>query len=256
MSDDGVTPPDDRPRRWAGPVGWLTLLAAGWALYELTHSPALASVLICCKFGWEDVRAAGWLARRDPQRWRRWACLALYLSWGVWKTAAVALLMGVGFGLVAQKNAALAVNGAAVLAWAGVLLTFFGGMVLSGALTTVAIACAWAGGVRLWLDRGVHRARRHDFWPPTPFCFDHTNRLPMLLVPGILLMIVVAVSLLFVFAWRELALGGFVLAVFSPVVVLVGREFVIHRVGAETPEECWPEEWDPKLPWRQDPPLQ
>ncbi|MFO0930827.1 MAG: hypothetical protein U0736_27975 [Gemmataceae bacterium] len=123
---------------------------------------------------------------------------------------------------------------------------------------TIAVACAWRGGVRLWVDSGVHRARRHDFWPPTPFCLGRPNRLPVLLVPGILLTIAAAMALLLLFAreGRQLAIGGFVLSVFAPVVIVVGREFLIHRVGAETPEECWPEEWDPELRWRQTPPLQ
>ncbi|MFO0930828.1 MAG: hypothetical protein U0736_27980 [Gemmataceae bacterium] len=121
---------DESPRRWAAPVSWLTLVAAGWALYELTHSPALATVLICCKFGWEDVRA-GWLWRRPVLAAA--ACVALYLAWGVWKTAVIAFLMGVGFGIVAQQQPKLAFNGPAFVAWVGVLLTFLGGMVLSAA---------------------------------------------------------------------------------------------------------------------------
>ena len=90
MVDDAIPSVDESPRRWATPVSWLTLLAGGWALFELTHSPALASVLICCRFGWEDVRAAGWLWRCDPIPWRRGACVALYLAWGVWKMAVIA----------------------------------------------------------------------------------------------------------------------------------------------------------------------
>ena len=70
----------------------MTLLVVACVLYELTQSPAIGSVLVCAKFGWDDLLTARWLWRSDPLPRRRDACFWIYLAWGFWKTAIVAFL--------------------------------------------------------------------------------------------------------------------------------------------------------------------
>ena len=82
---------------------WLALVLIGCVIYELTQSPALGSVLVCLKFGWDDFLTARWLWRRDADRWRRASLFWLYLAWGLWKTAIVAFLMSLAFALVARQ---------------------------------------------------------------------------------------------------------------------------------------------------------
>src|SRR5215469_8220575 len=69
---------------------WLLLLMAAWLIYELTARPALAIVVCCLKFGWEEFRTALWLRRSDRQRGRAWACYFLYLGFGLWRVAGIA----------------------------------------------------------------------------------------------------------------------------------------------------------------------
>src|SRR5262249_54730089 len=95
MDDFGEdrVPHEDRSARWESPITWSALIVAGWALYELTTQPLLASFVICLKFGWEDFRTAFWLRRVDPCRPRAKACFALYIASGLWKTAIAASAM-------------------------------------------------------------------------------------------------------------------------------------------------------------------
>jgi hypothetical protein len=92
--------PDDsggEPPRWRRPFTWVTLVAIGWVLYELTARPALGSVAVCIKFGWEDFRTALWLRRRDPYLLRGRACFWLHLASGLFRIASVAGLMSIAF---------------------------------------------------------------------------------------------------------------------------------------------------------------
>src|SRR5262245_52620535 len=104
MSDDALHPRDSSAPRWRWPIGWLGLLAFAWLVYEVTHSPAIASIFICLKFGWEDFQAARWLSKNDPVRPRGSSLFYLYLAWGLWKTAIVAFFMSIGFALVTPPN--------------------------------------------------------------------------------------------------------------------------------------------------------
>jgi hypothetical protein len=236
--------------RWTWPFTWLGLLALAWLIIELTHQPALGAIAVCLKFGWEDFRAARWLWRHDGDRWRRCSTFYLYLAWGLWKTALVAFFMSLGFAFVAPANLPVAAPAPAVLlAFLGTFLTTLAGFALSAMMTGLAVACAWRGGVRLWLDSAVHRARRLDCWPPAPCCEGRRNRLGHLLLTalglGFLFVLVVLLSA---------AVGGvasvllcFVLSITAPVAMLLCRELISHKVWAESPYECWdelPEEED------------
>ncbi|MFO0930829.1 MAG: hypothetical protein U0736_27985 [Gemmataceae bacterium] len=239
MTDDAIPSVDESPRRWAAPVSWLTLVAAGWALYELTHSPALASVLICCKFGWDDVRTAGWLVARPASVARDLPASCIRPRVG--KAAATAFAMSVAFQAALPPNVAPAAPGPAGNAWLGVMATFLYGLALSALLAVVAVGCAWLGGVRLWLGGGVHRARRYNFWPPTLFCLDRPNRLFLLLLPVIAVGLMagsIAVAVLAANHAGE-AVGVIAMAILAPILFFLGRR-LLGRIQAATAEECWP----------------
>jgi hypothetical protein len=254
--------------RWRLPFTWMGLLAVAWVVYELTHQPALGAIAICLKFGWEDFHTAYWLAWHDASRWRRWSTFWLYVAWGLWKTAVVAFLMSFAFAAFGPRKAAPGVP-QVVLVFLGTFLTTLTGFALSTLLTAVAVLCAWWGGVRLWLDSAVHRARRLDCWPPAPFCEGRTNRLGSLLLTGLGLGFLFV--LLILLAAAPGGAGGFAICFFlsitAPVMMLVARELISRQVWAESPYECWHEPWweeeaersslldtqDPALPSPPDP---
>jgi hypothetical protein len=237
MTDEAPTLDEGRPRRrWRLPFTWLGLLALGWVLYETTHQPALAAVALCLKFGWEDFAVARWLYKVDPDLRRARACSWLYFAWGLWKTAAVAFLMSVGFAVVAPRVApAPAAGPAAVLAFVGTFLTTLIAFGVSSVATGFAVALAWAGGQRLWLDSAVHHARSLQHWPPSLLCQGRRNRFGSLLLTSLGLWSVIAIVVLL----AVIPGLGCLLSVAAPVVLVLTREAVSRRVRATTPEECW-----------------
>jgi hypothetical protein len=252
MPDEAVAPPS----RWRLPFTWLGLLALAWLLFELTHNLALGAIAVCLKFGWEDFSTARWLWRNDPDRWRRRGTFWLYLSWGLWKTAIVAFLMSLGFALVATRQAFVVAPGmpAPLRAFLSTLLTTLAGLGLSAMTTVLAVLCAWCGGARLWLDSAVHRARRLDYWPPAPLCEGRTNRLSHVLLTALgLSLFVTLMSLVIAMPfWAGGVVVSFVLTISAPVTVLLFRDLILSKVGADSPYESWPEGWDEEEePWRE-----
>jgi hypothetical protein len=237
MTDEAPTPSEERPRRrWRLPFTWLGLLALGWVLYETTHQPALAAVALCLKFGWEDFAAARWLYRVDPDVRRARACCWLYFAWGLWKTAAVAFLMSVGFALAVPRGGpAPAGPAAALLAFLGTFLTTIVALAVSSVSTGCAVMLGWVGGQRLWLDSAVHHARTLECWPPSVLCEGRRNRFDVLLITSLAVWFMVAVVVLLVVVPGV----GFLLSVTSPVALLLAREVVSRQVRATTPQECW-----------------
>ncbi|MFO0840985.1 MAG: hypothetical protein U0797_01120 [Gemmataceae bacterium] len=250
MSDDALEQPDSPRRPWRLPFGWLTLFALAWVVYELTHSPAWASALICLKFGWEDFLTAQWIWRNDPVAARRRSLGWLYNAWGAWKTAAVAFLMSVAFASVTPQRPMPQAIPQALLAFLGAFFTSLVAIGMATLATAVAVLLAWLGGVRLWLDTGVHRARRFNFWPPTPFCEGRANRLGTLVVTALgLFTFLGLLGILSVTPpGRRGAVFGLFLAVGAPIAIGLARELILAKVRAEYPDECWPEEWDHPLP--------
>jgi hypothetical protein len=244
MSEDVFAQSPPSRRRWRLPFGWLGLVLLGCVVYELTQSPALGSVLVCLKFGWEDFLTARWLWRLDEHRWRRAALFWLYLAWGLWKTAIVAFFLSTAFALVARQAAPAAIPDA-LRAFAGTFLLTLLCFGLSTLMTFLSFFCAWRGGVRLWLDSAAHRARRLGEWPPTPWCEGRANRLGQLVLTSLALGLLALIMLLLLVAVP----GGPVARVISiaatvcaPVALVVSREVVVRHLWAYRPRQCWPEE--------------
>src|SRR5947209_11737499 len=159
------TPEADQPRQQL-----LTLpliLAVGWLIYEITAQPGLAAMAMCLKFGWEDIRTAGWLARHDPDRRRGRACYWLYLGSGLWKVAMTSLAMIffiMALVAILQPRGQQARQLLPMVAGAGMTLVL--GFGFSALACFVALVVAWKHRVRLWLNGAVARARLRDEWPP------------------------------------------------------------------------------------------
>ncbi|MFO0877828.1 MAG: hypothetical protein U0840_10780 [Gemmataceae bacterium] len=247
MNNDTLAPPAPERAASPWPFGWLGLFALGWVVYELTHSPGVASVLICLKFGWEDFQTGWWLWRQDDHPGRRRSLVSLYLGWGLWKTAAVAFLMSVAYAMITPRELAQPAAPQSLIAFVGTFVASLASFIISAVLTLSAVVGAWRGGHRLWLDRAVHRARRHDVFPPTPFCLGRSNSLALPLITALcFLALFLVVTMLVVAQLTPItAFVGFTLAIFIPVMVVVLREMITSQVWAETPEECWPEGWEP-----------
>jgi hypothetical protein len=253
MQDEAVT----RESRWRLPFTWLGLVALAWLLYELTREPALGAVAVCLKFGWEDFLTARWLWRNDPELWRRRATFWLYLSWGLWKTAVVAFLMSIGFAFVATRLGVPAAPAMppALVGFLGTIITTLASFGLSTLTTLLAVLCAWRGGAWLWLDSAVHRARRLDVWPPSPLCEGRTNRLSQLIMSALGLSMFVVLILLLATGpiWGVSFILCFALSITAPVTLLLFRDLVLDNVSADSPEECWPDEWEEhEEPWQED----
>jgi hypothetical protein len=184
MASDALELGERRATAGRGRFLWPALLLVGWLLYELTERPALAVITICLKFGWEDFRTALWLWRRDPRRGRGWACAFLYVSSGLWKTTATALLLlcayiialAVAEGLRAQPGQPINLE----VELMSTFLTGTVGAVLAILTTCLAVELALCCKAKLWLNRQVHWARREDHWPPPDGPALQVNRIGVL----------------------------------------------------------------------------
>jgi hypothetical protein len=257
MNEEPFDPWADPPRReWRFPFTWLGLLAICFILYELTHQPALASVAICLKFGWEDFLAARWLYRTDTNRARAYCCGMLYMAWGFWKTGLVAMAMSIGFLIVELRRDFQ--GGKEPLAlfatfWT-TLLAFFWAWLLTGA----AARYARRASLLLWLDRAVHRARRHDVWPPSLLCEGRTNRLGQLAIPFVMItgvmfgmlfcgVFVGLIALINNIAGQPGAIKVVVVWVFlglvalGVILMLQASVLLFGGFRAKSPYDCWPE---------------
>lgn len=246
VGDSGVS-----PRRWA-PITWLTILAIGWVLYELTAQPALGSVAVCVKFGWDDFLTALWLRRRDPHPYRGRTCFWLYLAGGLWNTAVVAGIMLSAFAIVgANRPNRAAPPGVDPLLesviWTG--MTTLVGLSCSALAFAYAAVLAWRGGFKLWLSRGTHLARRRNAWPPAKRDDLSVNRaafmvIATLFVLGIPLILVILLGVVLL----TVGVAGIMwLPVLTmPVLVIAGSMALLYCVDvikrhvlAQHPQQCW-----------------
>lgn len=239
-----------------GALGWFAVLAVGWVLYELTTRPAVGVIAVCTKFGWEDFLAAVWLARRDPWRGRGRACFWLYLASGLCKAAGTAFLMLLGFAIIQPAppgggRAAAQVREAVLEAVAGAGLTNAFGLIAAAIALTFALYLARRHGVRLWLGRTAHRARRRNLWPPGLTDGHPSNGLLGVLMTVLMIVGVPLSALLFVGigALVQVLFGGFpvfLIPVLSigwvvgvAIFILGSKDWAIRRVVAGHPLECW-----------------
>lgn len=234
--------PDARSSRWSGVLLLSLLLVVGWVLFELTAQPALGVAAVCIKFGWEDFRTAWWLRRSDARVSRACACFWLYVASGLWKIAITASVMIFAYiflkltGALPGKQAARHVYGS--------VLTAFGGIALATVTACWAVFLAFLGGDKLWLNHGVHRARRRNIWPP-PGSEMSSNLAGTLLGTtlfafGVPLLLAGMVAIIMNIGRAWLSFGLPVLAVAWALFLRWPIQRVVSpRLFAASPEECW-----------------
>jgi hypothetical protein len=187
MADDTVLfPLGERPRRRRFAVSWLTLLALGWLVYELTAQPVLGILSVCVKFGWERFRTAWWLLRVDPGRRRAWTSFALYVASALSRVAGAAAILSAVFIVEMVILLDLGIVGPPGLR-AAVLVTFgtLGINILCAALAgCAALILAHRYRIKVWLHPSVDSARRHDLWPPPDRSPDDLNRAEWIMAFG------------------------------------------------------------------------
>jgi hypothetical protein len=239
-------------RRWSHLLQWPVLLTVTWVLYELTAQPALATFVICCKFGWNDFQTARWLRRIDPERGRGWACFWIHLAWGLLKIMLTGLCMLIGLFVVAvfTRLPRGAPGGPGFLpVILGAVSACAGGFAASMLVSYLAFWCAWRSGARLWLGKTTDRARRARVWPSLySICWGANEADGLLLLVSALTLVAFAGLTTVAGAWlgrqAGLALPGVMLfagagILAGSVVLLRATRRLQRRIIARTPFDCW-----------------
>ena len=230
-------------------AGWLLMLLLGFVVFELTADAKLALLVACVKFGWNDWLTARWFQKSDPIPARGLACARFYRASAVWKVGAAA----VG-GMFVVSTAHVAAKGGNQLPIEFKLVTYeacvaFG---LAGLLTAVATFVAWRSGHRVWVDKAGRRWREQNLWPPGgQIRGNAAGSFLAYAITAWLAPLDVAIAVVVLPPinpqnpappldnWRFLVWCGVVFAS-----VMFGFEtlkFLIRRVVARSPFECWPE---------------
>lgn len=234
-----------RNRPIGGRVVWFALLLVGVVVYELTAQPALGAVVACGKFGWDDLRTGWWLRRHEQQPQGR-VCSWFYFSAAFWRvavTAAAAVFLIAMLGPILAAGQGQRLPNDVALLLGVIVCESLGGFVVSGIVTAIATLTAVGCNVQVWIDRGLHQARRDGTWPPDRWL---GNRAPTLLfgaafvfpVP-VLAVLSAAVGSLGPPMFRA-AIIVVLLVIAWPVLVLWLRDILVRKVAADSPGQCWP----------------
>jgi hypothetical protein len=242
MSDDfadSLREPDDARSTWLPPLAWSLFILLALIAFELTAQPAVSAVVLCCKFGWNDLRTGVWLRRRDPWPARGRACSWFCFAWALAKIALAAFVSAeVVFVLihVIERNGPAPVN--PPNSFIGVALLLLIAMPVAAFFAAVGCVVARRGRIRVWIDPSLHRARETGHWPPEftePRQDDLSNRAAWARAAMLAVMFVLNLTLCVVL----------VLA-FHPVLsIVVGGAGLIATIAlctntvARHPAECW-----------------
>lgn len=224
---------------------WPTVSLAALLAFELTASPTLSAILLCCHFGLDDGLTGVWLWQTDPNRGRGRACAWFSFARAVARILLAALLLlmlllSLMAGLARQPlrgppGGLLAVN---------VLLAI--GLPLSLLLTLVACLSARRHSVQVWLDRGLHDCRRAGRWPVSVAGDSNLAVMPYLtMVVNLLIVTLVSLIVLITALDRQKGPGpGFNFGVWAGIFLvnvallwLMVRSY--NQVLALGPDKCW-----------------
>ena len=245
---------DEKPAPRRGSVLTLpVLLALAWIVYETTENPAMAAILMCVKFGWDDFLTAFWLLEKDRDRPRAWACCSLYAAAGLWRTAVAGLFMSLMACMLTELLPKQWQQGRGMfVAMAGAALVIFAGFSASIFATTVAIAIARRYHIRFWLSDGTHGSRKRGEWPPCRGNDNHLGRVywttficfiligvPLVACIVGVCMAELAQNILLTAAAVFVSAGGFLVFLLNLLVVMPPDRF-----RATHPCECWELEED------------
>jgi hypothetical protein len=254
--------PQGKPSRWHL-FSLPAFLAIGWVIYEVSHQPGLAAMVMCLKFGYEDFRTALWLHRKDPWPTRGKALRMLYFAAGMWKAAVMGILMVIVI-LIAIPFVNAIQNAPApgpqpnndkalkdVIQNRELFIGAFGmtlfGQFVASLSTARALQIARNNRISLWLHGAVQFARHRNDYPPM---YGFTNRLVWLNLTCFFfnwLLFMPIISILGTQAIRSMGFknfpGGllFFLLFFGYLrrAIIMARVHQQKKTMAEHPAECW-----------------
>jgi hypothetical protein len=182
---------------------WLVLGVVFVAL-ELWIDPLLASFVVCLKLGWKDMWAT-WRLRRFPQVHVARALGCYLLAYACFKIAIGSVLLA---SLTITVEVALGAQldfGRLIIGLPLVVLTLFAGWFLVG----LAAGHSVNQSVPIWLDGTIYEQLAHE--PPQIACHGAFNRVPFLLILGIILVTLVfgpaPLTAIVLLVWRGLPWG-------------------------------------------------
>lgn len=244
-----------RPEKsaWLRHWDWFFVLSAAWLLFDLFMQPVLSICVASFKFGWNDFANGFWLWRKDSDRRRGRACFVFYVATGLWRitvtTFAITLLglfvYGFWLAMNPQERAANGKQGDDILTGVSLMIVSFC-FVLSSLSTWLAIAMGLKNRVRVWIDSTVRYSRRNRIWPPEPHGKNQVSRsVTSSLVFLSTILISVAIGVLISAAQKagpvpEVLIALPVLGTIGCVVILLaGRSWLLRKLAAESPADCW-----------------
>lgn len=257
MSGPEVFEIEERPRErpgWLRHWDWFLVLSIAWLVFDLFMQPVLSVVIASIKFGWSDFANGFWLWRRDSNYRRGRAFALFYTATGLWRitvtTFAVTLLglLILGFVMAADGPPAGANAGdddgarVAAVSMLIVMLCF----VMSSICTWAAIYLALRNGVRVWIDATVRYSRRNRVWPPRP---TGKNQLSRVMTSSLIFLCVTVCGATLGVFLNLAQRGGRIPDILIPLpvvavvacalVLLIGRAWLLKKLSAACPDECW-----------------
>ncbi len=236
--------------RAAALLRWLPLVAGAIA-FELTTDAMLGVALACIRFGEKDFSTALWLRRVDPVPSRGRAVAWFLLAMGLAKVT-VSGVLGVTVAAMTIRLLGRFPGGqvAVLIEQAkGAVLTVIGAGLGWFIATWTAAAFAWSSGIRVWIGRGLHKARRTGEWPPAGDHEEVRRGNPLeVLVTFAWLASLLTLWLLFALMLPANHRNDQGIIIAASVVFLAGLYSgkwvllpLLHRLVAKHPGECWPE---------------
>ena len=244
-----------RPQKaaWLRHWDWFLVLSIAWLLFDLFTQPVLSIVMASFKFGWNDFANGFWLWRKDSNRRRGRTSLVFYMATGLWRitvtTFAVTLLglLVYGFWLAMnpQERAVNQKQGNDILTGVSMMIVSFC-FVLSSLSTWLAIAMGLKNRVRVWIDSSVRLSRKNGIWPPEPYGKNQVSRaVTSSLVFLSTILIGTAIGVLGSAAKRAGPVPEWLIAlpilatIGCGVILLAGRSWLLRRLAATSPADCW-----------------
>lgn len=242
---------DDQPAGSRAPWRWLPLVV-GLIVFEITLNPMLAVALACFRFGDADFATAWWLLRRDPLRRRSYACAGFHVAWGftrILTMAIVAMLLGSVLVVVvaAAFQAPMMFLFDQVMA---ALITILVAGVACLVSSSIAMAVAAFGRLKIWVSPTTHEARKAQRWPPLPEIMPppEANRVMSALAISSILALPASFVVIGMFSkWAGASDQTFkILLSLIGAIEMVGLTALLvvlnSRIVARRPSECWQDE--------------
>jgi hypothetical protein len=255
--------PFDPPSRRGNRLAWFLVGVLSLVVFELTADPALAVVVGCLKFGWDELATARWLRRTDPDRIRGRVTARFYAAWSLWRITGIAivLMLVAAFALgpiLEMRRARGAIVPDVPPEFVTAALVAFFGLAATCLTSALAVSSARWNRIKVWVGPEAKLARRSGIWPPGSVAgktgeTNLANRLMLALVITVAVPLILVLLLLSsrvplgppqpgpVGAAPPLAFGVFLVltlvAVPTLLILAVGR--LGPHIVASSPEDCW-----------------